>query len=264
MTIGEMSHRSRLSAKPLRLYDTMGLLPSRQTDPATGYRCYAPEQMRDAQLIARLRQLDLPLQRIAAALALEPAAAADEISLFWCEVEADVRARRGLARYLSEWLQGKGQSMFEINTRELPEQKVLSLLKRLHVADLPAFLAAAENELRSHLLNSGLPVTGQTFVVFHGDVNEDSDGPVEVCVPFAGVLEPAGLMRVRLEPARKEAFVSLDAAQVEFPGILSAYDAVCRWIESNGLQIADSPREVYHAPLSGAEPAGCDVAWPFR
>jgi hypothetical protein len=100
-------------------------------------------------------------------------------------------------------------------------------------------------------------------VVYHGEVNEVSDGPVELCVPFEGSVEPHGRMRVRLEPRRQEAFVRLAPGEVEFPGILAAYEAVRTWLDCRGLALADSPREVYHGPLSGA-PTGCDVAWPYE
>jgi DNA-binding transcriptional MerR regulator len=41
MSIGEFARLSRLSAKALRLYDELGLLPPAQVDPGSGYRWYA-------------------------------------------------------------------------------------------------------------------------------------------------------------------------------------------------------------------------------
>ena len=64
MTIGAFARASRLSAKALRLYDELGLLPPARVDPASGYRFYAPAQLEQARLVAWLRRLDLPLARI--------------------------------------------------------------------------------------------------------------------------------------------------------------------------------------------------------
>lgn len=153
---------------------------------------------------------------------------------------------------------------FEVLTREVPEQKVVSLLQRLHVTELPGFLEGADGELRAHLRAAGLPVTGETFVVYHGDVNVVADGPVEVCVPFEGSLEPRGRVRVRLEPRHHEAYVRLAPSEVVFPDVLAAYEAVRTWLDARGLALTDSPREVYHRPLSEGEPTGCDVAWPYE
>ena len=71
------------------------------------------------------------------------------------------------------------------------------------------------------------------FVVYHGEVNEDSDGPVEVCLPSAPTGDSTGAA-MRREPAHREAYVRLRKAQVEFPQILSAFDAVAQWMARGG------------------------------
>jgi len=38
MTISAFAERTRLSARALRLYDRLGLLPPARTDPVNGYR----------------------------------------------------------------------------------------------------------------------------------------------------------------------------------------------------------------------------------
>jgi DNA-binding transcriptional MerR regulator len=72
MSIGELARRSRLSAKALRLYDGLGLLPPARVDEDSGYRLYAPGQLKQVRLIAALRQLQVPLGEIKAILPLEP------------------------------------------------------------------------------------------------------------------------------------------------------------------------------------------------
>jgi DNA-binding transcriptional MerR regulator len=70
MSIGEFARQSRLSAKALRLYDELGLLPPAQVDEDSGYRFYEPGQLKQARLIAALRQLQVPLAEIKAILPL--------------------------------------------------------------------------------------------------------------------------------------------------------------------------------------------------
>lgn len=98
-------------------------------------------------------------------------------------------------------------------------------------------------------------------------VTEDSDGPVEVAVPFTGSVEPSGELRVRLQPAGTEAFTRLTRAQGEFPGILDAYVAVGHWIDEKPMRRAGSPAEVYLVDrdgVDGVDPDApwFDVAWP--
>ena len=68
MPIGEFSQRSGLSQKRLRSYAAAGLLVPAAVDSDTGYRFYAPGQLRDARVIDALRRADVPLSDIAKAL----------------------------------------------------------------------------------------------------------------------------------------------------------------------------------------------------
>ncbi len=111
MPIGEFARRSRLTPKALRIYDDLGLLRPACTDPRTGYRWYAAEQLDRARLVAWLRHLGMPLARIAVVAALPPAEAADAVAGFWRRVEAEHAARRDLATTLVTHLHGGGTSM---------------------------------------------------------------------------------------------------------------------------------------------------------
>ncbi|GIW35171.1 MerR family transcriptional regulator [Meiothermus sp.] len=265
LTIGEFSRRSRLSFKALRLYDAIGLLPPAYVDGESGYRYYREDQLERAKLIGLLRQLEMPLDRIAAVLELSGAEAVRAVGQYWEEVEGELKTKRALVRYLEGYLSGKGETMYEIQTREVPQQKVATIQRSVNIKDLSLFIEEAFNELYSHITASGLEMKGFPLVIYHGEVNEDSDGPVEVCVPFEGNLEPAGRIRVRLEPAHREAFTRISKAQVKFPVILGAYDAVANWLKDQGKPMSDSAREVYFARWDtlGPDDPACDVAFPY-
>jgi PPM family protein phosphatase len=64
MSIGEFARRSRLSAKALRLYDELGLLSPARVDELSGYRYYESVQLEQAQLIATLRHVGVPLATV--------------------------------------------------------------------------------------------------------------------------------------------------------------------------------------------------------
>jgi DNA-binding transcriptional MerR regulator len=265
MTIGAFARRSRLSLKALRLYDALGLLEPARVDSASGYRYYEESQLERAKLIGLLRQLEMPLPMIAEVLELGGPSAARAIGAYWSDIEADVRVKRKLVSYVRDYLEEKGESMYEVETRDIPEQKVLTIQRAVFVKDLPAFIEASFGRLFAHI-HRGAKVAGPSMVLYHGQVNDDSDGPVEVCVPFSGSLEPVEEMRVRLEPAHREAFTRLTKAQVEFPGILKAYDAVGGWIQTNGLKNTGSPREVYFDDFMKLKPddPACDIAFPYE
>ncbi|WP_405789506.1 MerR family transcriptional regulator [Streptomyces sp. NBC_00029] len=68
-SIGETGRDSGLGVSALRFYDRAGVLVPARVDPATGYRWYAPEQLDEARLLARLRQAGMPLADIRLVLA---------------------------------------------------------------------------------------------------------------------------------------------------------------------------------------------------
>ena len=104
------------------------------------------------------------------------------------------------------------------------------------------------------------------FVVYHGEVDQDSDGLVEVCVSVDSGQATTAEAATRGEPAHREAYARIRKAQVEFSQILTAYDAVARGINAHGRGLAGSPREVYFADWNTAGPMDevCDVAFPVR
>ena len=52
---------------------------------------------------------------------------------------------------------------------------------------------------------------------------------------------------------------------VQYPQILSAYDALVEWVELRHVHITGSPREVYFAAwdMAGPNDEVCDVAFPI-
>ncbi|MFB7663317.1 MerR family transcriptional regulator [Kitasatospora sp. NPDC056138] len=77
-SIGEMARDSGLSVSALRFYDGAGVFGPAWVDPQSGYRWYAPEQLADARLIARLRRVGMPLADISRVLG-EPAGTARQV-----------------------------------------------------------------------------------------------------------------------------------------------------------------------------------------
>ncbi|MFF5800144.1 DNA polymerase III subunit beta family protein [Streptomyces albogriseolus] len=68
-SIGEMARESGLGVSALRFYDRAGVLVPDQVDPVTGYRWYAPEQLGEARVLARLRRAGMPLADVRLVLA---------------------------------------------------------------------------------------------------------------------------------------------------------------------------------------------------
>ncbi|NGN64964.1 MerR family transcriptional regulator [Streptomyces sp. A7024] len=243
LTIGAFARRSRLSQKALRLYDRLGLLVPAEVDQDSGYRRYAAGQLDDARLIVMLRRLDMPLADVGQVLAAEDRAAV--LDAYWARAERRFAGQRQLAGHLSLRLSGKEEaySMYEIKTRDVPEQIVLTEQRHVRQSELPTWIPAAWRRLNQAAKEHG-GQSGYDFVVYFGEVSDDGDGPAEVCVPIAsstGVPEGAA---ARVEPAHREAYTRVRKADIGQPQMQSAYEAVEQWIGGQGLKIAGACREV--------------------
>jgi DNA-binding transcriptional MerR regulator len=217
LSIGEFAHASRLSPKALRLYDELGLLVPAHVDPDTGYRWYAAEQLAPAGKVAALRRIGMPLAGIKRILPLASAEAAAALIEFWSGAEAEHAARRSMTALLVEEFQGRRSHMYEVEVRDVPERRLLCIVSRMHQTEL---VERSRELFVRPLQAAGLPrvpgVAGAAFLIFHGEVSGDSDGPVEWCrpVPEDRAEECAALMpqlTLRTEPAHQEAFVRLPA-----------------------------------------------------
>jgi DNA-binding transcriptional MerR regulator len=137
VSIGEFARLSRLSPKALRLYDRLGLLPPERVDPGSGYRWYAPGQLRQARLVAALRQIEMPLQEIKSILDLDPDAAAEQLAGYWAGVEAEHAARRALTGSLVGYLDGERSVMYDVATRNVPARSLLCLQRHVKLRPDP-------------------------------------------------------------------------------------------------------------------------------
>jgi DNA-binding transcriptional MerR regulator len=265
LTIGQFSRRSLLSPKALRLYDSQGLLVPAEVDTGTGYRRYRESQVPDARLIARLRMLDMPLAEVARVLAVTGDRRGDEVVAWWDRMERRRAAQRDLLVSLLIAMAGRERDfgMFEVLERDIPEQTVLTEQRHLTVSGLPDWFGDCLPRLHTLAAEYG-GIAGPAFIIYHGEVNEESDGPVEVCVPIRPDRVATIQAATRIEPAHREAYTRITKAMVEFPQILTAYDAVEHWISDNGREIIGSPREVYFVDFMavGPDDEACDIAFP--
>jgi DNA-binding transcriptional MerR regulator len=221
MGIGEFASHSRLSARALRIYDELGLLPPARVDEDSGYRFYEPGQLKQARLIAALRQLHFPLAEIKAILPLEPVDAAERVRQFWATTETKHSSLRALATYLIDELSGERSVMYEVSTREIPERSLLCV-KRNVTGEEAAWAFGKEfiGLLRHYQLPHIEGRAGAFFQIFWGEVSEDSDGPIEWCRPVPTDKAEALAARcpeltLRSEPAHGEAFVTIGDGQID-------------------------------------------------
>jgi hypothetical protein len=83
-------------------------------------------------------------------------------------------------------------------------------------------------QLYGHIKEHGAEPVGDPLALYYGPVNEEDDGPVEICVPFAGLVPPAGPIKVRGLGAHKAVTVRTYGAYNSYPKLLEMWNALGR------------------------------------
>ena len=273
MGIGEFANRSRLSARALRIYDELGLLAPARVDEDSGYRFYEPSQLKQARLIATLRQLHFPLEEIKAVLPLEPAQAAERVRQFWATTESKHSSLRALATYLIDELSGKRSIVYEVKTREIPERSLLCV-KRNVTGEKAAWAFGKEfiALLRHYRFPQIEGRAGAFFQIFWGEVSEDSDGPIEWCRPVPPDQAEALAARcpeltLRTEPAHGEAFVPIGDGQLDGADWQVGSRSLEAWSDQQqhnvDIRLASLGLRITYLPSEVGQDSYQDFAIPF-
>jgi DNA-binding transcriptional MerR regulator len=267
LSIGQFAQLARLTPKALRIYDEIGLLRPAAVDPSRGHRRYTAGQLHTARLIGMLRGADLSLAQIGSLLTeldTDHDLATARLDRHLAQLEARHTSRRFLIRHIHAILRGEEKPMYPIQTRHVPAQRVMSMQRRLRAPETEGFVTEAKAAFARHL--DGTPPAGPFILIFHGIVDQESDGPLEAILGCPDDVQATELIGIRTEPAHDEAFTTITKAQWDFPAILAAYDAVACSPEAAarpGSRL--SCREVYVAEPDdiGRDDLICDIAFPL-
>lgn len=244
--IGRFAHECGLSHKALRLYADLGLLVPAHTDRFTGYRYYDRAQLRVATRIRLMREMEMPLRDIRRVLSAEPDEAERLIAAHTRAMAQRLEQVRRTGRRLYETMRTEDFVMkLQVEQRELAPQQVVSLTGHVLVKDLDAFIIDSLDQLKAFVASQGGQISGPPLGIYHGPINHEDDGPIEVCLPAEGSFRASGSVAIRQLPGGQAAVVVAANEYTYFPKILEAYDAGCDWIVAGGRHPVGSPREVW-------------------
>ena len=114
-------------------------------------------------------------------------------------------------------------------------------------------------------------IAGVPFLIFYGEVSEDSDGPLELCRPVAWDADTQTMattpeIQLRVEPTHDEAYIRLTQREMKWPEVLAAYDALALWGKEHERSPAGAVRQLLIADQRSATPATfiCDLSVPLK
>lgn len=275
MPIGVFSTASLVSIKALRLYHEQGLLVPASIDPTTGYRSYRVSQLVDAQVIKRLRDLDLPLRAVAEIVrARDPEVTRRLIA----EHERQMRERlHDLARLVDDLQDALAAP--ELRTpafvRQEPAQHVLAVSDMVPEPDHESygvFLDRAFATLSAAATRLGAILSGPAGALYPPKI----DGDAELITAFLVIAAPVVVDDAALaEGVVNQLLPAATCAVLTHAGSYATmgdtYRQIGAWVATNAVP-ADAPvRELYvvstdetTGKLLPDEELRTEIAWPIE
>ena len=241
--IGMFSKMNHVTLKTLRYYDTIGLLKPSYIDDTNGYRYYTSKQLPILHQILALREAGFTL---------------DEIK----QVQKGVSEKKLLERKRSEIIKQIAEETLKLskvesylssssaNTnvkypviiKELPEVIVASMRTIIPNYD-SLFSIVPPMGAEMERLGCEYAVPEYCFNIYHDGEYKETDIDVEICEAVTELKKDSEMVKFKIIPRVEMAACVLHKGDYKyFP---KAYSAVIRFIEENGYEIIDSPRESY-------------------
>ena len=260
LAIGEFSRLTHLSVRTLRRYHDAGLLQPTTVADATGYRYYSADQIPTAQVIHRLRQLDVPLPDVQRILrAPDPRARAGLVADHLHRLESELDRTRAAVASLRRLLRPE-PARLDVELRAVPAATVAAVEDDVSHDQVLSWYGGAMADLDAVV---GEP-TGVPGGRYDNALFEDGRGHLLVYRPTAdpphsGRVHPVTLPAVEL---------AVTTHVGEHDDIDVTYGELGAWVVANALAVAGPVREHYLVgPRDTAEPRAwrTEIGWPvFR
>lgn len=242
LRIGEFSTLTQISIRTLRHYDELGLLKPMLVDAETGYRYYSASQLPRLHRILALRDFGIPLNRIADAI--EEGVSADTLRdmLMLRQIEQEEivhEEEERLARLKARLslIEREGLMTSEVILKDVPPQWIASVREKI-----PAYRTIGMLFGKLWAALGPLGLEGLGVALFHDREFKDQDIDAEAGILLKSASSaPAPLTVYQLPQATVASVIHLGA----FNAIGQAYEALLRWIESNGYRPAAPTREIF-------------------
>ena len=257
LSIGEFSQLTHLSVRTLRRYHEADLLVPAHVDELNGYRYYTKEQIPAAQVIHRLRDLDVPLATIRRILDTgDPRTRSELVAEHLQHLESELDRTRAAVRSLRRLLAPEPAPV-HVEVRSVAPATVAAIEDVVELDDVVGWYAGAMAELDATVDRPvGAPGGVYDNALFelgrgHVLVYRQSEDP-----PNKGRVHPTRLPAVELAVATH--FGKHDDIDV-------TYGEVGAWVVANSLSVAGPVRETYRVePRDTAERSQwrTDIGWP--
>ncbi len=268
-SIGDFSRVTHLSVKALRHYHDTGLLEPAAIDPSTGYRSYSVAQVPTAQVIRRLRELNMPLDQVQAVLDASSAGDVAErdrvILVHLARMEEQLEQTQTAVASLRTLLEGSKPGL-AVELRSVQPAPAVVIRDDVPWDDVEQWLGAAFDSLHARLDRSGGVASGPDGALYSSEFFELHAGEVVAFVPVtesdAEALGEIGGTETIEIPA---ADLAVTMHHGPFVDLDQTYAALGAYVAERAIGVAGPIRERYLVTgTDDTDPADLrtEVGWP--
>jgi DNA-binding transcriptional MerR regulator len=263
VTIGEFSRASQLSVKTLRHYHEVGLLEPSDVDPGNGYRYYSEDQIPAAQVIRRLRGLQMPVAEVKSVLSASDPEARNRLIVGHLDrLETNLAETRAAVVELRELLE-RPQAPRAVTHRTLPPTSAIAISQTVDREDILAWWQGALGELHANVRAQGLQPAGPTGGIYASEIFQHARGEATVFTPTEGAARAIGRVVPLLIPPAELATMlhrgPLTDADLTY-GELGAH------VMRHEISVEGPLREYYLVGFLDTDDAGrweTEIGWPI-
>jgi DNA-binding transcriptional MerR regulator len=256
LTIGAFSRLTHLSVRTLRRYHQAGLLVPATVDQSTSYRYYAVEQIPVAQVIHRLRQLDVPVSEVRdILLSSDPSTRTAIVTEHVRRLESELEHKRAAVVALRRLLDPHPAPL-DIALRMVPPLTVAAVAAQVALDDVLSWYAGARAELEASVVADG-PAGG----TYDDALFQHGRGTVTVYLPTARPPRTGRVHPLTLPAAE----LAVAVHHGPHDDIDVTYGQLGTRVVANALAVTGPVRETYvFGPRDDDDPTAwrTEIAWP--
>jgi DNA-binding transcriptional MerR regulator len=250
--------------KALRHYHDVGVLEPAEIDDSSGYRRYTAAQIAAAQLIRRLRDLDMPLDEVRTVLSAPDQTARDEaIAAHLARMELRLEETRAAVESLRALLADR-RPIPGVTFRRVDAITALAVQGRVGFDDCADWLTNAYTEIESAAARSEVVVAGAAGALYPPEFFENESGDVVAYLPIVSAVPRLRGRVTQIELPPSDLAVLLHEGS--FAELDRAYGALGTVVAERGIGAPGPIREHYLVSATDTDDVSrhrTEVCWPI-
>lgn len=243
-SIGEFSKINRITPKTLRHYEKIGLLLPDRVDDWTGYRYYSTSQLPLINRILMLKELGFSLPEIKD-LVKGQSKIQQILKKREGEIQKSIEHEKQRLDRVQEYLvqlEGEKEMRNEVLLKSLPEVLVASM--RTRIPDYESYFTVVP-KMGEYMESVGAICRDPfyCFTIYHDGEYKENDIDVEICEAVIAPCEESD--RVKFKTIKKVDQAACLMHHGPYSTLRKSYNRLFSWIDAEGYEPADHPRESY-------------------